>query len=138
MTDVLGHQKLAKSAEPLLRQGERVQGAIPATASGRAMRALRRIPYVRLLVLPVSLVHLVKTPLRAIVWTDQRLLVMTRGMGFGRHKVRKVVTEHPRAQPVDGDLNMGEYKVTSLGKPLYVAQRHLQDLLRLHGEASKT
>jgi hypothetical protein len=140
MAAVLGNQKLADSATKLLRQGERVVGAVPATESRMSTRVISRIPFVRLVLLPLHIYRLFKTPLRAIIWTDQRVVVMTRAnlLSFRGVKVRKIASEVPRGQKLEGGLaSSGEYEIRSLDRPLFIRDRYVGDLLRLESQRSK-
>jgi hypothetical protein len=141
MAAVLGNPKLAVSASKLLRQGEKVKGAVPATETKASTRVLSRIPFLRIVLLPLSIYRLFKTPLRAIVWTDQRLVIMTRAnlLNLTGRKVRKIVSEVAKNQRLEGgQTSSGAYEVRSLGRPLYVRERYVGDLLRLENERSKS
>lgn len=130
VADVIGSEKLAASAQPVLAQGERVIGAIPAIVSSPGLRVAAR------LVRPIEIYQLVKPPFRAIVATDRRVLVVRRSRF--RRLVSGIASEHPASIRLDGEaLPSGEYKVTALGKPLYVFSRHVGDLLRLNNQLSK-
>lgn len=133
MTDYLGDRKLAVSAQKLLASGERVQGAVPATIVSVTARIVEQIPIVSLLFVPVHVLRVFKTPLRAIVWTDQRLVVMTRGVaGFAGAKAGRVLSDHPVDQRLDGEMAGGSYTVKGIGaRHLHVQERYLSDLLRL-------
>jgi hypothetical protein len=138
MPAVLGNQRLADSAAEQIRQGEHVWGAIPATRTKMSTQVVSRLPFVRILLVPLHLVHLFKTPLRVIVWTDQRLLLMTRSnLLFTMHKARKIIGEFPKGLKIEGGLDAGVYTVTSLGKPLYVQEKWLGDMLRLDTQSRK-
>jgi len=140
MVAVLGNQRLAESATKLLRQGERVRGAIPATETKMSTRVLSGIPFVRIVLFPLHIYRLFKTPLRAIVWTDQRLVVMTRGnlLNLTGRGIRKIVSEIAKDQRlVGGQTSSGMYEIRSLDRPLYVRERYVTDLLRLENQRSK-
>ena len=137
---MLGNQRLAESATKLLRQGERVRGAIPATETKMSTRVLSGIPFVRIVLFPLHIYRLFKTPLRAIVWTDQRLVVMTRGnlLNLTGRGIRKIVSEIAKDQRlVGGQTSSGMYEIRSLDRPLYVRERYVTDLLRLENQRSK-
>lgn len=101
---------------------------------------LSAIPFVRLVLLPLHIYRLFKTPLRAIVWTDQRLVIMTRGnlVNFTGRGVRKIAIEVPKGQRLEGGtLPSGDQEITSLGRPLYIRERYVTDFLRLENERAK-
>jgi hypothetical protein len=140
MDSALGNQKLAASAGKLLRQGESVKGAVPATQTKSSTRVVSAIPFLRIVLLPLHIYRLFKTPLRAIVFTDQRLVVMTRGnlLNFTGRGIRKIVSEVPKGQRLDGgQLPSGDYEIKSLEQPLYVRARYVTDLLRLENQRAK-
>lgn len=127
MADVIGSEKLAVSAQQHLRQGERVVGAIPASSLSPAKKAVSRR------ILPLVLYHQLRSPHRVIVATDQRVIVMKRGMGgFASGRAGRIVSEHEKTSRLDGEyLPTRDLRVTTLGKSLYVTERNVGDLLRL-------
>jgi hypothetical protein len=103
-------------------------------------RVLSGIPFVRIVLFPLHIYRLFKTPLRAIIWTDQRLVVMTRGnlLNFTGRSVRKIVREAAMDQRLEGgESSSGMYEIRSLGRPLYVQDRYVGDVLRLDYQRSK-
>lgn len=137
---VLGSQRLGKSATKLLGPGEQVVGAIPATETKVSTTVLSKMPFVRIALLPLHIYRLFKTPLRAIVWTDQRLVVMTRGnlLNVTGRGVRRISTEVAKDQRLEGGLaTSGMYEIRSLARPLYVKDRYVGDLLRLESQRNR-
>jgi hypothetical protein len=128
VAEVIGSEKLAVSAKRQLRQDERVVGAIPASTLSALQRAMSRR------ILPLALYQQVKTPLRAIVATDQRVIVMRRGVaGFAPRRAGRIVSERAKSCPLDGELlSSGDLKVTTLGKALYLRGQNVADLNRLN------
>jgi hypothetical protein len=81
---VIGNERLAQSAQSLLKQGENVIAAIPATIASPSQGGVAYPPW-----------WLVKSPRRVILATDQRLLLTTRGNVVGGNRVGKILGEYP-------------------------------------------
>ena len=105
-------QSSPESATKLLRLGERVAGAIPATETKMSTRVLSGIPFVRIVLIPLQLYRLFKSPLKAIVWTNQRHLVMTRCnlLNFTGRSVRKIDREVAKGQPLERTSHLGHVR----------------------------
>jgi hypothetical protein len=122
-----GDDKLTASARSLTKSGEQIKAVFP--ASGLQPSTLRRLG---------PLPHLYfsfRTPLRAIVITDRRILVTTRGL-YRRTTLRRLLSEHPLS-PLNGSFKEGnaivgsEYRVDGLGRRLYIEEHEVPTLNRL-------
>jgi|SRR5579871_1009049 len=115
-----GNEAIEASAQSLVQSGERVLGVIPAGTLQQSTMRRMLLPY---------LYFSFRTPLRAIVITDRRILVATRGL-YRRSTLRRLVSEHALSTPIEGSFSDGnavvasEYRVRGLGRGRLYIQEH--------------